>query len=249
MDFKQPENILELIRFQKQLIRRYWHYMNRLVKEKYKNAALLSYWLRDYLQYLQNEDRFNPRFNIRYQRGQIVYVNFGYRIGSELGGCHYAIVLDVQNSKNNSQLTVVPMKSKRQKKTSYSKVYHVDLHGEIRALLENKAVSISNPSIAHLNELIQKHGLKGIQQDKALQKETADIKRCVKQARAIIEFAENKMNHESIADVGQICTISKMRIVHPIKKGDVLTSVCLSSQSMARIEEKIRTLFFNAELD
>lgn len=94
--------------------------MNQLVKTRYKNAALLTYWLRDYLRYLKAENAFNPKYNITYKRGQIVYVNFGYRIGSELGGCHYAIVLDVKNSKSNSQVTVIPMKSKRTKDTGLS---------------------------------------------------------------------------------------------------------------------------------
>ena len=97
MDLKKPENITELIKAQRVLLRKYARHMRYLVNEKYKNAALLTYWLFDYLRYLQMEDTFNPRFNIKYQRGQIVYVNFGYRIGSELGGCHYAIVLDVKN--------------------------------------------------------------------------------------------------------------------------------------------------------
>ncbi len=244
MDFKAPENILELIKFQKQLVRKYWHYMNNLVKERYKNAALLTYWLRDYLRYLQAEDNFNPRYNITYKRGQIVYVNFGYRIGSELGGCHYAIVLDVKNSKNNSQLTVIPMKSKRVKETSYTKIYHVDLYGEVRTLLIDKAASMEKAPKEKLQEMIQEHGLAGIKEDKTLQKEAANIKRQIVQAKNIYDFAQNKLNHESIADVGQICTISKMRIVHPTKKNDVLAGVCLSDESLARIETKIKDLFF-----
>ncbi|MBE6106790.1 type II toxin-antitoxin system PemK/MazF family toxin [Anaerovibrio lipolyticus] len=244
MDYKKTENILELIHFQKDLVRQYWRYMNQLVKERYKNAALLTYWLRDYLQYLKAEVTFNPSFNITYKRGQIVYVNFGYRIGSELGGCHYAIVLDVKNSKSNSQLTVVPMKSKRDKTTPYSKIYHVDLGEEVKSLLIDKVVSILEPLEAKINDMISTHGLSGIQKNKELQNELASFKRQFQQAKKTCEFAENKLNNESIADVGQIGTVSKIRILHPVKKQDVLTGVCLSEESLKRIEDKVKFLYF-----
>lgn len=171
------------------------------MQEKYKNAALITYWLRDYINYLQNEEKFNPHFNIRYQHGQIVYVNFGYRIGSELGGCHYAIVLDVKNSRTNSQVIVIPMKSKRKKSTSYANIYHIDLKDEVYNLLNQ----------------------------------------CMK--------GTHHINRESVADAGQICTISKMRIMRPIKNKDMMAGICLSEKSMKQIEDKIRTLFLTTSID
>lgn len=232
MDLKKPENITELIKSQRILLRKYARHMRYLVDKKYKNAALLTYWLFDYLRYLQMEDTFNPRFNIKYQRGQIVYVNFGYRIGSELGGCHYAIVLDVKNSKTNSQVTVIPLKSKREKETPYSAVYHVDIQSEIFRLLLSKAKEIGR-----------------IEREKLQQSTTPyDIKRVKKQldiADSVIDFAEEKMNKSSVADLGQICTISKIRIVHPTKTRDPLSGICLSDESMRRIEDKLHFLFFS----
>lgn len=232
MDLKKPENITELIKAQRVLLRKYAQHMRYLVNEKYKNAALLTYWLFDYLRYLQMEDTFNPRFNIKYQRGQIVYVNFGYRIGSELGGCHYAIVLDVKNSKTNSQVTVIPLKSKREKETPYSAVYHVDIQSEIFRLLLSKAKEIGR-----------------VEREKLQQSATPDdIKRVKKQlniANSVIDFAEEKMNKSSVADLGQISTISKIRIVHPTKTRDPLSGICLSDESMRRIEDKLHFLFFS----
>lgn len=232
MDLKKPKNITELIKAQRVLLRKYARHMRYLVNEKYKNAALLTYWLFDYLRYLQMEDTFNPRFNIKYQRGQIVYVNFGYRIGSELGGCHYAIVLDVKNSKTNSQVTVIPLKSKREKETPYSAVYHVDIQSEIFRLLLSKAKEIGR-----------------VEREKLQQSTTPDdIKRVKKQldiADSVIDFAEEKMNKSSVADLGQISTISKIRIVHPTKTRDPLSGICLSDESMRRIEDKLHFLFFS----
>lgn len=236
MDLKKPENIAELIKAQRVLLRKYTQHMRSLVTGKYKNAALLTYWLFDYLRYLQMEDTFNPRFNINYQRGQIVYVNFGYRIGSELGGCHYAIVLDVKNAKTNSQITVIPLKSKREKETPYSSIYHVGIQSEIFRLLLGKA-----------KELVKL-------EKENLSKESVsfDPKRAKKQIKIInnvIDFAQEKMNKSSVADLGQICTISKIRIVHPTKTRDPLSGICLSDESMRRIEDKLHFLFFAKKID
>ena len=244
VDLKKPENILELIKFQKDLIKQYYRYMGQLVRTQYKNAAILSYWLKDHLRYLKSEHTFNPNFNMRYKRGQIVYANFGYRIGSELGGCHYAIVLDVHNAKSNSQLTVVPMKSKRDKETAYSKLYHVDLYEEVQLLLEKKGIDIMDAQAARINSIIHQYGLAKIDQSPEITKMMADAKRQLAHAQAIEKFAK-KLNHESIADVGQICTISKIRIVHPLNKRDVLFDVCLSDDAMKRIEKQVKYLFFS----
>lgn len=245
MDLKKKENILELIKFQKRLIKDYYHYINDLIKTKYKNAALLSYWLRDYLHFLKSEQSFNPKFNIKYKRGQIVYVNFGYRIGSELGGCHYAIVLDVINAKTNSQLTVIPMKSKRDNITNYSKIYHVDLGSEIQELLIQKSCSIIKNSQNDLNKLIDNHNLNVINDDLRVSREIEKLRKQLTNAQKAYDFAKNRLNHNSIADIGQICTISKIRILHPTKKYDALTDVCLSSEAMQHIQERIQYLFFD----
>ena len=86
--------------------------------------------------------------------------------------------------------------------------------------------------------------LEGIKNNPILQKEISIMQRQLLQAKDTIDFAQNKLNHESVADVGQICTISKIRIVHPVKKTDVLTNICLSPESMYKIEEKLHHLFF-----
>jgi uncharacterized protein YifN (PemK superfamily) len=244
-DLKKPENILELIQFQRNLLKKYYCYINRLIKENYKHAALLTYWLRDYLQYLKSEATFNPKFNMNYQRGQIVYINFGYRIGSEIGGCHYAIVLDVKSSKTNSQLTVIPMKSKRTKVTHYSSIYHVDLYDEVRSLLLQKSIDIITSELPKINAIIKTYDLQDIKANSTIADQLSISKHRLNHAQQIHDFADKKLNHESVADIGQICTISKIRIVHPLKKHDVLTGVCLSPSAMQRIEQKLHQLFFS----
>ena len=246
-DLKKPENIMELIKFQRDLMKKYFRYINDLVKSQYKKAALLSYWLRDYLHFLQTERDFNPSFNMAYQRGQIVYVNFGYRIGSELGGARYAIVLDVHNARSNSQLTVIPMKRKREKATAYSTIYHVDLYNEISLLLQRKSLAIIDEETIKIQSLIEEYGMDGLKKNRIAKKELAKSKRRLTHAQEIKAFMETKMSSGSIADVGQICTISKMRIIHPLKNTDVLFDIRLSDEIMSRLEDKIRYLYLSKE--
>lgn len=82
------------------------------LKEKHlKKANLIEYWLESYIGYIQREESFNPKHLKRYERGDIIKVNFGFNVGSEYGGLHYAIVLDKANPINSSVITVVPLTS------------------------------------------------------------------------------------------------------------------------------------------
>lgn len=139
MDFKKPENIFEFIKFQKSILKKYKNFIKQTITTNYKKAAIFVYWLNDYIEYIKSESTFNPGMNINYKRGQIVFVNFGYRIGNELGGNHYAVVLDTKNSKKSKTVTVIPLKSKKDKETPYSKIYHVSLEECVKNLLYKKA--------------------------------------------------------------------------------------------------------------
>ena len=121
----------------------------------YKKSAIFVYWLNDYIEYIKQEDTFNPSFNITYKRGQIVFVNFGYKIGSELGGNHYAVVLDVKNSKQSKTLLVVPLKSKKETPTKYSQIYHIPLGQCVKHLLYNKAASKYYENFSRILTLIK----------------------------------------------------------------------------------------------
>lgn len=76
-----------------------------------KKANLISYWLKTYAEYLAFEEKFDPKRNIAYKRGNVVKVNFGFNIGSEYGGLHYAVVLDNKNDHSSPVVTVIPLTS------------------------------------------------------------------------------------------------------------------------------------------
>lgn len=206
MNFKDPKNILEFIKFQKQLLYKYKRHVKQLMQEDYKKAAILTYWLRDYLRYIKNEQSFKPKQLINYKRGQIVFVNFGFRVGQELGGLHYAIVLDVKNRKNNTTLTVVPLRSKKDKETPYQNTYMVSLGAILSDLLTNKADIMAKKLNQEATDLAKKYPVDVIKSDKILQAKVLKMRKQYNDAVAVINYLTN-LKSESMADIGQITTI------------------------------------------
>ena len=82
-----------------------------LDKKHKKKVNLLSYWLKDYMSYIEQEESFDSSKLKKYSRGDIIKVNLGFNIGNEEGGLHYCVVLDKKNAKSYSTLTVVPLSS------------------------------------------------------------------------------------------------------------------------------------------
>lgn len=105
----------EIIRHKKNAI----HKLNLLLesyitsdtKELLKKADLMSYWIEEFSDYIKEEHNFDPKRLKSYKRGDVVKLNFGFNIGSEYGGLHYAIVINNKNPRNSSVLTVIPLTS------------------------------------------------------------------------------------------------------------------------------------------
>ena len=248
MNFKDPKNILEFIKFQKQLLYKYKNYVKELMQKDYKKAAILAYWLRDYLGYIKNEKTFKPKQLITYKRGQIVFVNFGFRVGQELGGLHYAIVLDVKNSKGNSTLTVIPLKSKKDKDKDniYQNIYMVPLGSILIDLLIDKADSMATTINQEASILARTHGADEINSDKSIQNRIKILRKQYNDAISVLKYFNN-LKSESMADIGQITTISKQRIKGPVRRNDVLADVILPDELMSQLEDKIKFLYFSCE--
>ncbi len=104
-----------------------------------KKAELISYWIKGYVKMINFEENFQPSRNIAYKRGNIVKVHFGFNIGAEYGGLHYAIVLDNHNAHNSPVVTVIPLTSSKAGKEIHSN--SVDLRNELYCLLKSKAES------------------------------------------------------------------------------------------------------------
>lgn len=127
MDLKKPENKGALTSKIAELANNISTFLKNILGSDQHKAALLYYWLRNYLRYIKQEETFNPKYFPQFKPGDIVKVDFGFGIGSEFGGLHYAIVLAPSNSKN-STVTVVPLRSLKLGKESPKTLYKSDVY-------------------------------------------------------------------------------------------------------------------------
>lgn len=222
-----------------------------------KKAALISKWLIQYSNYIFFEEKFDPRKNIAYKRGDIVFANFGFNVGSELGGEHYAVVLDKENHHNSSTITVIPLSSYKTGKSIHPndlylgnelfekmhlkfKTHIASLREQatnqqlIRDLVIDKIKSINKvgqKTNSELDSLI----IELENSTKKLSQEIANTERLQK------EILSLKLG--SIAKIRQITTISKMRIYNPRNTNEPLYGIHLSQDSMDKINEKVKEHF------
>lgn len=94
-------------------------FLRNVVKSKDdKTKRILIEWIGVWGKYLQWEESFEPAKLRTYKRGEVIFVNFGFNVGDEYGGVHYAVVIE-NNNKLNGNIIVVPLTSLDSKKTLY----------------------------------------------------------------------------------------------------------------------------------
>ncbi len=220
-----------------------------------KKANLLSFWLKDYFKYLEQEEPFDSSCLKEYSRGDIIKVNLGFNIGNEEGGLHYCVVLDKKNAKAYSTLTVVPLSSfKKSSKPNKTSVFlgneiYINLYTKANTLiyecdkkinLLDNEISELEKSCAHTEEdrIIRNYRINNAREEiNKIQKITMLSKKITD------ELLQMKIG--TIALVNQITTISKQRIYNPKRDFDILSGIKLSDEKMALIDEKIKKLYIN----
>ena len=224
------------------------NYLNKCILSDFKHqkkANLISYWLKDYINYLSMEESFNSSNLKHYNRGDVIKVNLGFNVGNELGGLHYCVVLDKINARTYSTLTVVPLSSvKPNKKIHNSSVYlgnelFMTLKDKCETLLEHskdRAISVQEKLIKYYNENISFQP--GPEDFKALQE--------INIATKIVNEIK-QMKTGSIALVNQLTTISKQRIYNPKNDLDILSGIRISKNNLDLIDKKIAELFLKNE--
>lgn len=202
----------------------------------------ISYWIKEYVNYLNYEKAFKPDRLIRYKRGDIIKVNLGFRIGAELGGLHYCVVLNNFNSIKAPLLTIVPLSSLKDKtdinNLPQDRIY---LGDELYDKINDKVKNTFNGTEHILNNA--KNALKfgQISPDDfiKIKNNYNSMKRTIN--KTVKELS--KMKHGSVAVVGQIMTVSKMRIYDPVNTSCVLHGIRLSNTSLDLINQKIKELY------
>ena len=220
------------------------NFFNELEKNNPSKLNKICYWINDYVNYLKREDNFHPETLIRYKRGDIIKVNFGFRVGAEFGGLHYCIVLDNDNSPKAQTITVLPLSSLKD---------GVDIHKlpRDRIYLGNE---LSDQIIDKADKLIDKWEENRQKANQAFNNKnisSEELNKISSEARQIQDTALKfhnefkKIKHGSIGIVGQITTISKMRIYDPKHTRHVLSGVRLSSEKLDLVDNKIKELYMH----
>lgn len=238
MDLKNIENKECLIKSIEKLVGDYKSLLCAYAdkEETYKRAALLYYWLRDYRNYISNEKAFSSKYLPCYRRGNIINVNFGFNLGSELGGLHYAVVL-ADSTQSNPTVVVAPM-------TSYKagrKIRKDALFIDDRLFLQLKSkqdalIQTEKALLKSLNDFPECND--------AMKNRISSIMKNIDQLQNI-KHKINTLKHGSIIKMSQIRTISKMRIVDPTTPTDVFYNVSLPSKDLNAIDEKLISLYTN----
>lgn len=230
-------------------------------KDDKSKANLLSYWLKDYIKFIEFEKDFNPQRLIRYKRGDIIKVHLGFNVGSEEGGLHYAVVVEADNPMSSPVITVVPLTSiKPDKDLSHLRRGEVNCGDRLFNALSDKIFTLQNDISKQLKETMEI--LKKIEKtsytgenagvEKLFEQNQTEINEIRKKIQTYEKKIKNlekigreifKMKVGSIALVNQITTISKMRIYDPKKQFDVLNGIRMSDKELDAIDEEIQKLF------
>lgn len=245
-------------------------YANSADPKKVKKAKLLSYWLYDYARLLKKEDTFSPASVKKLKRGDIIQIHLGFNLGSEEGGLHYAVVVSNFIPATSDVITIIPLSSKKE---GYKPVrYNIDLGNTLYDQLNTKYMEAYNTAETQLNQskeilqnlYLQRNNLietllTDSVRENLTQTDTADLAQIMKtidekeKLKQSLEEDFNtiqkiqteiaRMKSGSIALVGQITTVSKLRIYNPLNKTDSLHGIKLSPAELNLIDEKLKELF------
>lgn len=78
--------------------------MDSDLQRKYLKWLKLSNW------YLKNEKTFRPERYAKYSPGDVITVNFGFNVGAEFGGRHFAVVVE-DNARKAGTVMAIPLSS------------------------------------------------------------------------------------------------------------------------------------------
>lgn len=234
-----------------------------------KRADLISYWLKDFQQYLTQEKSFDASRIKSYKRGDVVKVNLGFNVGSEQGGLRYAIVLDKDNKHNSKTITVIPLTSQKESKSVYERDIPLgrELYNRLKSKYDTAKEALDlqrsqcNDALARTQ--LAKDTLLNLASspdtvsvspnidevinsfEDLISKYSNELNDLNEQEKALskINYELHKMKDGSIAKIEQITTISKQRIFDPKKSADVLSGIRFSDAAMDKINEKLKELY------
>ena len=181
----------------------YLHLLQRMDDEGNKRSDKIAQWIENWVKYLKIEQVFNPRSIQALKRGSVVYADFGFNVGREYGGLHYAIVLNKIDARSNHLLHVLPLTSvKETTDISNLKYFQLPIGDEVFQLLINKA----NRKIIELTELYDHFSKK----DDELHKRVEMVESLIEDNKKAFETLKNSPDFDrNDYSIEQILTINK----------------------------------------
>lgn len=116
-----------------------------ILSKPLKKQGILINWLNNWAKLLKREENFNSKFLPYYKRGDIVYADFGFNVGAEFGGIHYAVIMENNNSKGNGNVIVVPLTSLDENK-SVNDIPHVDVYIGDKVIGWTNSATVAKPN-------------------------------------------------------------------------------------------------------
>nr|DAN29751.1 MAG TPA: PemK-like protein [Caudoviricetes sp.] len=181
----------------------YLHHLQRMDDEGNKRSDKIAQWIENWTKYLKIEQTYNPKSIQALKRGSIVYADFGFNVGREYGGLHYAIVLNKTDARSNHLLHVLPLTSvKETTDISNLKYFQFLIGDEVFQLLINKA----NRKIIELTELYDRFSKK----DDELHKRVEMVESLIEDNKKAFETLKNSPDFDKDdSSIEQIQTINK----------------------------------------
>lgn len=244
MDLKKPENKGALLSKITELASNISAFLKNILGSDQHKAALLYYWLRNYLRYIKQEETFDPKYFPQFKPGDIVKVDLGFGIGSEFGGLHYAIVLAPSNSKS-STVTVVPLRSLKLGKESPKTLYKTDVYlgTELFTVLLDRSGKMLDKCEEYVKEFENTDKKTLTANDvKRFEKKLAEAKDLLAKHDIIMKEV-SRLNAGTVAIVSQIRTISKIRIQSPRYHKDALYNMRVDKHVTDKIRAVIKELY------
>lgn len=210
--------------------------LNTGLAEAKKKIDLVSYWLNDWLRYLNYEEEYSKKMHPKYKRGSIVQVNLGFNVGSEFGGLHYAITLEKEDNEKIPNIVIVPLTSIKPT-TNIEKLNKDKSRLNIGTYIYDEITKKTNIEFSdYLNEIKNTK-----EKNKLLSKSMNEKARILQK-----HFEElDQMKKGTIVLLRQIRVISKMRIYAPTNKNDLLNKIRVSEEILNQIDSRLKNLFFN----
>lgn len=198
-------------------------------KTKNKKFSYLDSWmLKTSDEFKKENESNNKKTYFRLNYGTIVKADFGINQGAELSNPHFAIVLDRFDNIRSETITVIPLTSKNNgKRIALGKLISQEYEKNIRTELKKLETRLENSKKKNDKETVGKILL--------------EISKVNKIKNYYLKHPKN-----TYANISQIRTISKDKLIKPLNKYDILNKTKCSNDIMSQISDAISKNFLKS---